>query len=130
MEYAFLIFAALWILQFALAYVQLRRFHGRIADLRRLGRTSVGMEGNRWRGRIYGVLVVDGDGIIRAAEVLRGWSVFAKLAPVDGLVGMRLGAVADSPAPLAGIGDGQWRALQHAASFLKPVEPPSQPALA
>ncbi|MCG8346893.1 MAG: transcriptional regulator GutM [Chloroflexales bacterium] len=118
MAYLFLVVAILWIAQFGMAYWQLRRFHGRIAELRAVGRTAVGMYGNRWRGRTYAVLTVDGEERIRRAELFDGWTVFSKLRPVAELEGRSLESVAEGDTP-SGMRQGQWAALQHAASFLQ-----------
>ena len=119
MDYLFLIVAVLWVAQFGMAYWQLRRFHGRIAELRKVGKTAVGMHGNRWRGRTYAVLTVDGQERIRRAELFDGWTVFSKLRPVAELEGRPLSSLIEGSAP-AGVRQAQWAALQHAASFLQP----------
>lgn len=119
MDYLFLIVAILWVAQFGMAYWQLRRFHGRIAELRKVGKTAVGMHGNRWRGRTYAVLTVDGQERIRRAELFDGWTVFSKLRPVAELEGRPVSILAEGGPP-AGVRQAQWAALQHAASFLQP----------
>lgn len=123
MEYVFLLVAILWMVQFGLAWWQLRRFYSRIAELRQQGRTAVGMYGNRWRGRTYAVLTAGSDGTIRSAEVFDGWTVFSHLRPVPALTGMPL-SIFQSPQPHKGVKPTQWAALCHAASFL---DPPSSP---
>jgi len=119
MQYIFLVVAAAWALQFLLSYWQLRRFHRRLAELRKLGRCSIGMYGNRWRGRTYGVLVVDEHDRVRHAESFRGWTVFSQLQPVAGLDGMRLDVLLSSDTPVAPLRRSQWLALQHAAQFFR-----------
>lgn len=119
MEYIFLVVAGVWTLQFLLSYWQLKRFHQMLADMRRLGRCAVGLHGNRWRGRTYGVLVVDAHDRIRHAAVFTGWTVFSRLEPVAGLDGMRLEAIVADEPPLAEIRRPQWQALKHAAQFLQ-----------
>lgn len=127
MSYIFLVVAAVWIVQFGLAYWQLQRFHRRIRELRQYGRTSVGMSGNRWRGRTYGVLAVDGQGHVRRAEVFAGMTIFSKLRPVAALEGRPLSSiVAEAPAP-AGLPTAQWAAFAQAAEFLRNAPQP-QPA--
>lgn len=128
MDYIFLVVAVLWLAQFALAYWQLRRFHGRIADLRRLGRTAVGMHGNRWRGRTYAVLTVDPQNVIRCAEIFDGWTVFSQLRPIAALHGRRIESIGAEPAPPDGLRPAHWAALQHAAGFLS--APPATPQAA
>jgi DNA-binding transcriptional regulator of glucitol operon len=118
-SYIFLVVAIVWVIQFGLAYWQLQRFHRRIGELRRYGRTSVGMSGNRWRGRAYGVLTVDAQGTIRRAEVFAGMTVFSQLRPVAALEGRPLSTVAaDAPAP-GGISATHWAAFAQAAQFLR-----------
>lgn len=122
MDYLFLVVAVLWVAQFGMAWWQLRRFHGRIAELRREGRTAVGMHGNRFSGRTYAVVVADAQERICRAELFDGWTVFSRLRPVEGLRDRPLSAL-NAPEPLAGLRKTQWAALQHAAGFLtKPEE--------
>src|SRR5215212_4434727 len=89
MQYIFLVVAAAWALQFLLSYWQLQRFYRQLANLRKLGRCAVGMHGNRWRGRTYGILVVDANDCISHAAAFSGWTIFSKPQPVAGLTGMR-----------------------------------------
>jgi DNA-binding transcriptional regulator of glucitol operon len=119
MEYIFLVVAAAWSLQFLLAYWQLQRFHRQLAELRKLGRCSVGMYGNRWRGRTYAVLVIDAQDRVRHAASLRGWTVFTSLQPLVGLDGIHLDDILAAKTPIAPMRRPQWLALQHAAQFLK-----------
>jgi DNA-binding transcriptional regulator of glucitol operon len=118
-SYIFLVVAVVWAVQLGLAYWQLQRFHRRIAELRRYGRTSVGMSGNRWRGRTYGVLAVDPEGTIRRAEVFAGVTIFSQLRPVSALEGRPLSAVAADSPPPAGVPASQWAAFTQAAQFLR-----------
>lgn len=118
MDYIFLAVAVFWIAQFGLAWWQLRRFHARIGELRKLGRTAVGMKGNRFSGRTYAVLTVDAHERIQRAEVFDGWTVFSRLRPVDGLQGRPVTVLRGEPA--TGLRKAQWEALQHAATFLQP----------
>jgi DNA-binding transcriptional regulator of glucitol operon len=117
-DYIFLVVAVLWAAQFGMAWWQLRRFHGRIATLRREGRTAVGMQGNRFSGRTYAVLVADPQGRIHRAEIFDGWTVFSHLRPVAELEGRHLSAL-KAEQPVAGVRKTQWQALQHAAGFLE-----------
>jgi DNA-binding transcriptional regulator of glucitol operon len=118
-EYIFLVVAAAWAMQFLFSYWQLRGFHRRLAELRKLGHCSVGMHGDRWRGRSYGVLVVDDHSRVCRAELFSGWTVFSKLQPIAGLDGMRLDAILSAGTPLAALRRTQWLALQNAAQFLR-----------
>jgi DNA-binding transcriptional regulator of glucitol operon len=124
MQYLFLIVAAAWSIQFVLSYWQLRRFHRQLADMRKLGRCSIGMAGSRWRGRTYGVLVLDEHERVRHAALFSGWTVFSKLQPILRLDGMRLDAILTTDLPAGNLRRPQWQALQHAAQFFK-----TQPSL-
>ncbi len=131
MQYIFLVVAAAWALQFVLSYWQLRQFHRQIAELRKLGRCAVGMDGGRWQGRTYGVLVADEHGLVCHAALFSGWTVFSKLQPFTKLNGMRVDAILTSEAPPADLRRAQWRALQHAAQFFKaPPALSNQPSAA
>lgn len=128
MEYMFLIVAAAWTLQFFLSYYQLQRFHCHVAGLRKLGRCSVGMYGNRWRGRTYGVLVIDAQECVRHAALFTGWTVFSTPHPIAGLNGIPLKTILSTDTPLAGLRQAHWGALQHAARFFQPTSAASTPA--
>ncbi|WP_081752844.1 transcriptional regulator GutM [Kallotenue papyrolyticum] len=117
MEYLFLVVAVAWSLQLLGSYWQLQRFHRRLAELRRLGRCAVGMSGNRWRGRTYGVLCLNPHNQVVHAAVFDGLTVFAHLRPLPQLEGMHLDAIVTSATPPAGVRGAQWQALQHAAQF-------------
>lgn len=85
--------AAMWLLQFALTYRQMRSFYTRLKLLRKGGLTAVGTNGNRLRGRVYAVLVIDDNDRVVAAEGMNGYTVFAQLQPFSNLVGMALAEV-------------------------------------
>jgi DNA-binding transcriptional regulator of glucitol operon len=127
MEYIFLVIAVAWSLQFLLSYLQLQRFHRRLAELRKLGRYSVGKAGSRWRGRTYAVVVLNAHDRVLRVEVLEGLTFFAHLRPVAGLDGMNLDALRTLQQPPAPISQPQWLAIKHAADFFKQ---PSIPPLA
>jgi DNA-binding transcriptional regulator of glucitol operon len=78
----------MWLFQFGLAYFQLRRFYGRLIQLKQGGLTAVGLSGGRYSGRSYAVLTINNEGRVVYAEQFSGWTVFAKLKPVPELVGM------------------------------------------
>ncbi len=48
------------------------------------------MAGSAWKRRIYAVIIFDQANHILAVEKLSGWTIFANLKPVDGLVGVAL----------------------------------------
>jgi DNA-binding transcriptional regulator of glucitol operon len=119
MQYVFLVVGLAWCLQFLLSYWQLQRFHRQLAKLRKRGRCSVGMYGNRWRGRTYGVLVVDEHDCVREAASFSGWTIFSTLQPIAGLDGTHLDAMLSAATPLANLRRAQWLALQNAAQFFR-----------
>lgn len=91
-NYVIILFALviMWLLQFGLAYYQMRRFYARLIQLKRRGLTAVGLAGNRYKGRNYAVLTIDAQDHIINAEQFSGWTVFAKLRPVPEMVSMPL----------------------------------------
>ncbi len=120
MSQAVIIFIALivgWLIQLAFSYFQTKRFHDRLTVLKRRGqRTAVGFAGSNWRRKVYAVLVVDDLDNIVCAEQLSGWTVFAKLKPVDALVGLPVEALSEDRA--GNIPEKIWRACQNAAGYL------------
>ncbi|MBE7552739.1 MAG: transcriptional regulator GutM [Anaerolineales bacterium] len=96
----FLILGALWLIQFGLAYWQMRRFYQRMITLRQSGLTAIGLSGNRYQGRAYAVLTIDEDDRIIHAEQFSGWTVFAQLRPMPQLIGMPLQELLNNEANL------------------------------
>jgi DNA-binding transcriptional regulator of glucitol operon len=66
---------------------QTKRFYSRLKQIRKDGKTSIGLDGGIWTGRRYAVLVVDENLEILHAERFSGLTIFAKLKPVNELVG-------------------------------------------
>lgn len=89
----FTMLIVLWIAQFGMAYLQMRRFYKRLAHVKRNGVTAIGMCGDRFKGRNYAVLTVDQEGNIVHAEQFSGWTVFARLRPQPALEGLTLAQV-------------------------------------
>jgi glucitol operon activator protein len=110
--------AFVWTLQYLLTFRQMRRFYRRIAQLRRDGVLSVGMAGSTWRRKQYAVLVVDEHCGIVHAEQLSGWTVFARLKPIPGLVGQPMNHLwtddVEVPVPPKLL-----RALRDASTYIK-----------
>lgn len=98
--FIFLVLVALWLIQFGLAYRQMRHFYQRMITLRRSGLTAVGLSGNRYKGRAYAVLTIDEDDRIIHAEQFSGWTVFAQLRPIPQLIGMSLQELLNNEAGL------------------------------
>jgi glucitol operon activator protein len=103
-----------WILQFFLSIRQMRRFYRRVAELKRMGRATIGVGGGTYRGRAYAVVVADPAGRVLTAEIMSGFSVFAGLRPMPEVKGWNLKALCD--APPASLNAKQKAALCQAAS--------------
>lgn len=88
-------FVIAWVIQFVMTYFQMRRFNKRLAELRKVGPTAVGMAGSTYKRRTYGVLVIDKDENILHAEQFSGWTVFAGLKPVKELEGLTTANITD-----------------------------------
>lgn len=85
----------MWILQFGLTYLQMRKYTARLKIIRQDGLTAVGLSGSKYKGRTYGVLTVDKNNKIIHAEKMSGWTNFSNLRPVSDLVGMNLEQILD-----------------------------------
>ncbi|MDJ0756562.1 MAG: transcriptional regulator GutM [Ardenticatenaceae bacterium] len=83
-----------WLIQFGFSYYQMRNYSQRLSILRKDGLMSVGKGGGQYKGRAYGVLVVDKNQKVIHAEKLAGATVFAKLRPVPHLVGRTAAEIA------------------------------------
>ncbi len=110
--------ALAWALQYVLAFWQMRRFYGRIAELRRMGTVSIGVSGSYWRRRQYAVLVVDKNQRIVHVEQLSGWTVLAGLKPVQGLDGLPMSDLLEEGVELP-VSHKLLLALQNAASYIR-----------
>jgi len=88
---------AAWLLQFVMSFFQMRRFYGRVSLLRKEGMTAIGMSGSVYKRRLYTVLTVDERDVIKHAEQLYGWTVFASLKPVEGMVGRTMMDITAEP---------------------------------
>jgi DNA-binding transcriptional regulator of glucitol operon len=88
-NYAFIIMALAAGLALQLYFTgwQTKRFYSRLKQIRKDGKTSIGLDGGIWTGRRYAVLVVDENLEILHAERFSGLTIFAKLKPVNELVG-------------------------------------------
>jgi DNA-binding transcriptional regulator of glucitol operon len=110
----------MWLLQLGLSYLQMKGFYGRVAQLRRAGRTAIGLEGGVYRGRQYGILTVDSRDVIRHAEQLSGFTVLARPKPVRALVGQPMSILFEEDgAGRLGIPPKQFAAFRHAAGFIR-----------
>ncbi len=110
----------MWLLQLGLSYLQMKGFYGRVAQLRRHGRTAIGLDGGMYRGRQYGILTVDSRDVIRHAEQLSGFTVLARPKPVQALVGQPMDILFEEDgAERLGISPKQFAAFRHAATFIR-----------
>ena len=91
----FVLLVVMWILQFGLTYLQMRKYTARLKIIRQDGLTAVGLSGSKYKGRTYGVLTVDKNNKIIHAEKMSGWTNFSNLRPVPDLVGMTLEQILD-----------------------------------
>lgn len=117
----------MWLLQFGLSFMQMRRYYGRIAKLRKTGLTATGMSGNRVRTRTYVVLVLDEGLNVKTAEQLSGITVFASLKPIKQMIGLHVDDIWAGGEIPKGVGKNVWGAACAAAQYLrdhldKPVE--------
>jgi len=128
METATLVVGALalaWLIQLGLSYWQMRRFYGRISQLRKSGKLAIGLAGGMYKGRQYGVLVIDEQENIVRAEQLSGLTIFAQLKPVPVLVGLKMSRLFENETALAQelkISKKQVLAFRNAAQFIKDAE--------
>jgi len=115
----FLLFATLWIIQLMLSLLQMKQFHRQYSLLRQDGDiASIGMSGNNWKRKIYGILVVDTHRTIVHAQQLSGFTVFARLKPVDKLVGLSLSEL-ELPPETLDINKKLLAAFKNAAEFIR-----------
>lgn len=114
----FILLAAMWAAQLGLSYVQLRRFNRRILEVRKWGKTAVGLSGDRYRGRSYVILTIDEKGVVVNAEHFAGSTVFARVKPSPGVVGMTIQQILASPESLP-VSKKEQAAFVSAATYLQ-----------
>ena len=108
-----------WMVQVWLSNGQMRRFHRRSQELRRMGTNmAIGVTGNMYRRKTYVTLVTDDDDRTVAAEELSGFTVLAALRPIEGVEGMHVADIGRGEPP-EGISAKTWAALDHAAGFIR-----------
>jgi len=94
LSWVFVALAIAWMLQLYFSYFQMRRFYGRVKELRTSYRDSVaaiGLAGTAWKRRQYAVVVIDKTNRrILTVEELSGWTVLAGLKPVKGMTGYHI----------------------------------------
>ena len=117
MGYLVIGLGVVWMFQMLLSTWQMKRFYARIAQLRRKGRVAIGKAGTAWRLRQYAVVVVNKQNTVVAVERLSGLTIFARLRPVEGLVGRPLEALIDDSVALP-VSNKFRLALKDAAGYL------------
>lgn len=87
----FLVLAAMWASQLALAFMQAKRFSRDLSGLRKSGYVATGMGGRRYRGgRAFVSLAADSSGVIQDGLLLKGFTVFAQSKPLPQYIGFSL----------------------------------------
>jgi DNA-binding transcriptional regulator of glucitol operon len=93
--YILLVIAAMWVIQLYFAAKQSMRFSASLREVRAKGRTAVGIGGFRYRGGRAFVALSEKNGVVVAAKVLVGWTVFASAIDYPQLVGKQVTALAN-----------------------------------
>lgn len=97
MNPGFVIIAALvagWLVQIFLTYRQSMAFNEDVRRLRNAGTVSVGVGGNRYKGRrSFVAIAVDEAGVVRDAITLSGLTTFARARPLPGLLDVKVSAI-------------------------------------
>jgi DNA-binding transcriptional regulator of glucitol operon len=110
-----------WMLQLWLTMRQSRAYLRAVAQLRRSGTVATGKGGRRYRGGVAFVsLATDGKRVTGAVS-LKGFTTFARPAPLPALTGMRLGAVAGDR-PIPGLTDSERDAAREAVRMLRAAD--------
>ena len=91
----FVLLVVMWVLQFGLTYIQMRKYTARLKIIRQDGLTAVGMSGTKYKGRTYGVLTIDDDKKVIHAEKMSGWTNFSNIRPVTDMVGLTIEQILD-----------------------------------
>ncbi|WP_165356765.1 transcriptional regulator GutM [Nocardioides zhouii] len=94
MSPGFVIIAALvagWLVQIYFTYRQSKAFNDAVRPLRSSGTVSVGVGGNRYKGRRSFVAIsVDDGGVVRDALTLSGLTTFARARALPGLLDVKV----------------------------------------
>ncbi|GAA5135190.1 hypothetical protein GCM10023339_72800 [Alloalcanivorax gelatiniphagus] len=98
MSAGFIIIVALvagWLVQIFFTYRQSMAFNDEVRKLRRTGTVSVGVGGNRYKGRrSFVAIAVDDAGVVRDAISLGGLTTFARAKPLPGLFDLKVSVLA------------------------------------
>ena len=94
MNPGFIIIGALvagWLVQIYFTYRQSMAFNDDVRRLRGSGTVSVGVGGNRYKGRrSFVAIAVDDTGVVRDAIALGGLTTFARAKSLPGLLGVKV----------------------------------------
>ncbi len=107
-----------WGLQSFLSILQTKKVFKRIKELRAFGRVGIGASGTMYKRKVYALLTIDQNDIVINAEILSGWTVFAKLKPVDGLKGISLHNLVENSEGNNLITKKEFEAFKVAANYL------------
>ena len=122
MSPGFVILAAVvagWLVQIFFTYRQSMAFNDDVRRLRTSGTTSVGVGGNRYKGRrSFVAIAVDDHGIVRDAITLTGFTTFARAKTLPGLCGVKV-SVLRGDRDLPQISDPQRKAARQAAELYR-----------
>ena len=94
MHAGFIIIAALvagWLVQIFFTYRQSMAFNDEVRKIRKAGTVSVGVGGNRYKGRrSFVAIAIDEAGVVRDAITLGGLTTFARAKPLPGLFDVKV----------------------------------------
>lgn len=84
------IIGVLWLLQVFFGYFQIKHFNTKILELKRKGKLSVGVKKGYLTPGVIVCIVVNNDGWIIDAEIMKGLSVFARFRKLKGIIGKHI----------------------------------------
>lgn len=120
-SFIIVLLAITWAVQYALAFMQLRRFYKRVHQLGKYGSVWIGKHGSAWKGREFAVVAVNKARIITHVEKFSGWTVMAKLVPVEGLDGRPISDIMDDSIHLP-VSKRFLLALRNAVQFIQEAD--------
>jgi glucitol operon activator protein len=122
MSPAFVILAAVvagWLVQIFFTYRQSMAFNDDVRRLRTAGTVSVGVGGNRYRGRrSFVAIAVDEGGVVRDAITLSGFTTFARSRPLPGLFDVKV-SVLRGDRDIPRVSPSQRKAARQAAELYR-----------
>jgi DNA-binding transcriptional regulator of glucitol operon len=125
MSPAFVILAALvagWLVQIFFTYRQSMAFNDDVRRLRTAGTVSVGVGGNRYKGRrSFVAIAVDERGIVRDAITLSGFTTFARSRALPGLFDVKL-SVLRGERDISHVSPSQRMAARQAAELYREAD--------